>query len=234
MNFFDILIIYLTCGAPIGVFYFLQTRKDKITLAGCAGTILTFLFWIPFLIHLINGKLSKKSFANKNNLENKIFEFQKYLENILQINDSQISIFEFRELFNRYVGLTIAAISETEVDDSKQNLFQIVESANPNIGAICLARKNFQKLSFHQKQARREFLRLISSLLISITDREFFLQTTADFFTILKDREAVFILENEEFIKQFESENENSFNELKFKQEKDLFHSQEIVGQTIN
>ncbi len=174
MNSFDFLIIYLTCGAPLGVFYFLQNRKEQNGIRLWLKTFFTFIFWLPFGFRLLlQNKVNKKLFTNikifskSQKAETEIFLFQKQLEEILQKSNLQISIFELREVIERYVGLTLAKDCENaKTTETEKEVFQIANSRNVEIGAICLNRRNLKRLTLHQIQARQDFFQVISQLVI--------------------------------------------------------------------
>lgn len=197
MNQFDFLIIYLTCGAPLAVFYFFQNRDETNKDTLWLKTFFTFIFWIPFGFRLLKIQASKNLIFQKNNLakniaiESQIFQFQKYLEKLLQTSDLPISIFEFREVFDRYVGLTLNKNGENSSNVAKQELFQIADVRRPEISVVCLNRRNHQRLTFHQIQSRKDFFRIIEQFALVSPDIEKFANSTADFFRLIEDAEAV-------------------------------------------
>ncbi len=137
MNSLDFLIIYLTCGAPLGVFYFLQNRKAQNDNQFWLKTFFTFIFWFPFGLRLLRNHINKKFFAGKRifskseKKETEIFLFQKQFEEILQKSKLQISIFEFREAIERYVGLTLAKNFEnTKTTETEKEIFWIGNAEN--------------------------------------------------------------------------------------------------------
>jgi len=197
MNPSDFLIIYLTCGAPLSVFYFLQYRQEQNQARLWFKTFSTFIFWLPFGFRLLQNKANKKSFAYKKifsetgNIQTKISIFQKQLEEILQKSDLQISIFEFREVINRYVGLTLATNCEkTKTTETEKEIFLIADSGNAEIGTICLNRRNLNRLTIHQTQARQDFFQVIKQLVKFASDEKGFVRSATGFFQLLKDEEA--------------------------------------------
>src|SRR5688572_11288031 len=116
MNLRDLLIIYLACGAPFGVYYFLQNRNRIETKFLWLKSLLRFVVWIPFAFRMIARnsfltKLYNDSFDKltetdlKTELE--IEEIKKSLERMVSAAAAlPFSIYEFREAFDRYVGLS--------------------------------------------------------------------------------------------------------------------------------
>ncbi len=197
MNSFDFLIIYLTCGAPLGVFYFLQNRKQQIGIRLWLKTFFTFVFWLPSGFQLLENKLrenfpvGREIFSKTAKPETEISLFRKQFEDVLQKSSLQISIFEFREVFERYVGLTIAKdYSSGEITETEKEIFHVVNGGKNVIGAICLNRRNLKRLTFHQTQARQDFFQIINRIAALSSDKSNFMKLAADFFRLLKDFEA--------------------------------------------
>jgi hypothetical protein len=197
MNSFDFLIIYLACAAPLGVFYFLQNREEQSRTRVWFKTFTTFIFWLPFGFYLLKNKTNKKSFGYKKiffeseSIQTKILAFQKTLEEILQKSSLQISIFEFREIIDRYVGLTLSKeCDEARITNAEKEIFRIASSEKTEIGAICLNRRNLKRLTFHQTQARQDFFQVINQLVKFAFDQEEFAKSATGFFQLLKDDEA--------------------------------------------
>jgi hypothetical protein len=165
MNFFDIFIIYLACGAPFGVYYFVNHRKHHPH--AFFKTILISLFWIPFAIGLwqryVTKKLPNPIFSKKEVLrEEEILETKKHLENIFIKNKSGIPIFELREIFDRYIGLTDSVLNQDNSIETRSNFFEIAGNENAGIAAKCYQRRNRKLLFFHHTIAGQDFLKTIS------------------------------------------------------------------------
>lgn len=208
MTFFDLIIIYLACGAPFGVYYFLHYRKRSFSRQIWIKSILAFLFWIPFAYRLLrNGKIRRKLFNlgfNSNTFtesqpEKQLFLLQHRIEKFSLESRSPISIFEIREVFDRYCGLTLAIqnVGENfnEKNENAAALFRIAERENVKLGAICLQRRNQKRLEFHQTQASKDFLKLIGHL-SRITDQTDILRKLSiQFVELLKDEKTVIEIE---------------------------------------
>ncbi len=121
MNLTEFLIIYLACGAPFGVFYFFQNHTKLVLGKLWLNTIITFAFWIPFAYrHLHENKILNKVFSSDAEVildvaqEKKLKSIQKQFENFLRESNLKISLYEFRETIDRYIGLTL--INQTDID----------------------------------------------------------------------------------------------------------------------
>lgn len=171
MNSTDFLIIYLACGAPFGVYYFLKNRAQNESKMLLIKSFLNFFFWMPYALRLARRKLFIKGFVNAFDKttdtirEKNIFTIQKDIEEILQRSRLNVSIYEFREIFERYVGLTVAAMSEAKnIHEHEKEIFRVALAKNVECGSICLHRRNRKRLLFHQTAARKDFLQLILHL----------------------------------------------------------------------
>ena len=205
MNFNDFLIIYLACGAPFGVYYFFDKRKLVTTKQLLLFSLLTFIFWVPFAVLLVAKKKTFRNnlevftddFENSSfldvEIEKKLFSIQKHFEKILLQSNLTISIYEFREIAERYIGLTFAkqnAENSTKSVNNENEIFIISDSSNPEISSICLNRRNRSRLSYHQKNARRDFFDVLSKFLSSETDKKNLGILSIEFVTLLADSEA--------------------------------------------
>jgi hypothetical protein len=221
MNLYDFLIIYLSCGAPLGVYYFLQNRKTPKFERLRLKTVLNFLFWIPFAYRLLQkSKILQNAFNNifgsssvlDAAAEKNIYAIRKRLEKIYLESNLKLSIYEVREILDRYAGLTLECQFEhkfSQTARTKSGIFQITEHKNAELAAICLERRNRKRLLLHQTEARRDFLHLLSELFDSGSDLENLESTAIEFVTHLKDAEARAAIEK---MFGFETQTENTPN----------------------
>ncbi len=201
MNLTDLLIIYLACGAPFGVYYFLQNRTKSVSGKLWLNTSITFAFWIPIAFRFLReNKLLNKSvsfnFDAEVTQEKKLILIQKQFEQILQESSLKISIYEFRETIDRYIGLTYANQSHSrKASLADKEFFCISENKNIELAAICLDRRNQKRLSFHHKGARQDFLHFINQLSETSADKKIIGNLAVEFVKILNDLEAETALE---------------------------------------
>jgi len=230
MNPIDLFIIYLACGAPFGVYYFFQNRTPaKSKLLWCK-TFLNFFFWIPFAFLLLRrseifrnlslfvlDKLLIKNPEQDLNLHPTV----KQIERVFLKSSLEISVYEFREIIERYIGLTIAGQKDAaQISDAETEFFHISRAENKNIelGAICLNRRNRKRLFLHQTEARKDFLHLIAQLLEFNSDEKKVKHPAIELVIALKDLEARTKLEKM-FARWLQTGNRFSVNET----EKDLW-----------
>jgi hypothetical protein len=205
MNLRDFFIIYLACGAPFGVYYFLQNRNRLETKILWLKSLIRFVFWIPLALQMVARKslftnLYSNNFDKTSNLdakkEFKIDEIKKSLENFLTEAKIKFSIFEFREIFDRYVGLTEEINNEAaETSPPEKEVFRITNHTNKNLAEICLHRRNRNRLSFHQKLARRDFFEAIGKFTGKIAAPQNLFNKISELADMLNDSEAQILLE---------------------------------------
>jgi hypothetical protein len=200
MNLRDLFIIYLACGAPFGVYYFLQNRNHLETKILWLKSLFRFVFWIPFAIRLVARKsLFTNLYTNRFDKslnsdaikEFEIEEIKKSFENILPIIDFKLSIYEFREIFDRYVGLSLEIQSGDEgFSEPEMEIFRITNHTNKKLAEVCLHRRNRKRLTFHQKLARRDFFEILGKFVDKTKDPQNLFDQAAKLAALLNDFEA--------------------------------------------
>lgn len=196
MNTSDFLIIYLACGAPFAVYFFLQNRKNLSPRMLWLKSFLTVFVWIPYAFLLLNDFATKKSRAGRENnnqasSNEKLREIQKQLLDLQLEAERKISPFEFREILERYAGLTNFCNFEDKAPSAaEREIFRIALRKNTGLAANCLHRRNRQRLLFHQTLARKDFLQIITKLKFSVINTEKLSDLAINFVEILNDPEA--------------------------------------------
>lgn len=206
MNLRDLFIIYLACGAPFGVYYFLQNRNHLETKILWLKSLLRFVIWIPFAIRMVARKsLFTNLYANRFDKtsdsdakkEIEIEEIKKYFENAFSEKGISSSIYEFREIFDRYVGLSMEIQSENEeLSPSETEIFRITNHTNKKLAEICLHRRNRKRLSFHQKLARRDFFEIFKRIFDNSPAAQSLFNNVLKLVALLNDFEAQKLIEN--------------------------------------
>ncbi len=205
MNILDFFILYLACGAPLGVYYFFENREQKNSNQFRLKTFFTFLFWIPFACRLLLEKnlrrsspiMRQETFADEQT-EAKISFYRNQFEIFLPASSVKISVFEFREIFDRYVGLSLALNSgkhTTVFTEEEKDFYQIAEHKNAELAFICLNRRNLRRLSFHQTSARQDFFQILNRLLETVPNKKKLGESAIEFVKLFDDLEALAALE---------------------------------------
>jgi len=232
MNLTDFIIIYLACGAPFGVYYFLQNRNEVDSPITWLKIFLTFFFWIPFAFLFIRQFLASNENLHSNHYlpsafeaedEGNIYLIQKEIEKKFSESRLEFSLFELRETLERYVGLTLANQEAfTKVSEQEKEIFRIAENSNVQIAANCLHRRNRKLLAFHQTEARQDFLQIIRKLSGSMTDKKNLEYLVNEFVRLLRDEQAQNSLE-----KIFATNLQTGIPPSVLQREKDLWNPQE-------
>jgi len=155
MNVTDIIIIYLACGAPFGVY---QVTKDRPLRSDIhwASVASSFVLWPALALSLMfDGFLPSKDASLR------IDRTRIQIEEIAFSGEPMSLLFEFREIFYRYTGLAEAMDGQTETPMAYSKMRW---NRSDTIAAKCIARRNREKLEFHLARARNEFIDLISEL----------------------------------------------------------------------
>ena len=209
MNLLEALIVYLSIGASFGVYYFLQERNLKFGFKLWSATLAVAFFWFFFAFYLIfplAGKYTSRLFSSDWKRENSIeAAAQKLFSSYSLIPQSpeKIPFFQFREIVERYVGLTLAAqnAEETNSIENRSELFVVAgRKQELKLANRCLRRKNLSRLETHQARARRDFLQICAESLASVSqyDNKFedFLKTAVKFTEQINDAGATGFLTN--------------------------------------
>jgi hypothetical protein len=168
MNIFDMLIIYLACGAPFGVYYAFTSREKRRTPMFFLKLSVNCLFWFQYGMRLIlrTGRVRKlfdSAFGRRvvweNNRDSEIRSIQRFLELKLRQTDRQFSVFEFREEFESYVGLTLELAEASSAPVGSNGEFAEITGRGRNgVNERCLHRQNVSKLRSHHDIVRSSIL----------------------------------------------------------------------------
>ncbi|HTK27819.1 MAG TPA: hypothetical protein VL327_14740 [Pyrinomonadaceae bacterium] len=156
MTISDYIIIYLSAGAPFAVFAFLQ-RKGRSLARSFAHSIVAFLAWPGIAAVSVYRQFFYRSETPEQALDRKVRNVGDRLEEMIRQNSDAISIHDWREKFDRYVGLS-RAIAAGDDQSEENELFAIAGNKNGKLGTVCLNRRNRSRLIFHHTVARNDFL----------------------------------------------------------------------------
>ncbi len=200
MNFTDLLIIYFSIGAPFGVYSYFQNRSELYQNDSLLKAVFPFLFWFPTAFELLKNKTFSRNTVSASGYkerftasaeETKLYSVQKQLEKKFQKSSCKISIYEFREILERYAGLTIACKNQNSAaGDTGSEFFKIAQNKNVELAAKCFDRRNRARLFFHQSSARQDFLQLTTSLFTAVSDKHGFAELASEFADLLEDAQA--------------------------------------------
>ncbi len=196
MNILDLIIIYLACGSPFGAYYFFNHRQKSNILM---KSVLIVFLWIPYSIKLLHSKVTNwltfkrfdKSYVSDSVSPRRIEKLKKELESFLPRNYRALTIFKLREIIERYSGLTELLLSNESNENHSHDLFVVAEHTNIQTAQKCLSRKNKQKLTLHQFEARKDFVKVVEELLTQTEKKEEFQKKVIEFVRALDDRIAL-------------------------------------------
>jgi hypothetical protein len=172
MTFTEFLIIYLSIGAPFGVYFFLSRRPINWNSTFLLKTVCVVFGWCFYAVYLISRRSQNIYEANTaldSIAENEIEKIMRKLlaaYSEIMPNEKNVSFFQFREIVERYAGLTSALHDSRESTEFQNELFVVSGMKNQDLQLAnrCLQRKNLLRLKAHQIQARQDFLRIFENL----------------------------------------------------------------------
>ncbi|MEJ7846537.1 MAG: hypothetical protein WKF92_00435 [Pyrinomonadaceae bacterium] len=175
MTISDILIIYFSFGAPFAVYEFIQERQT-LTFRVAFITAFRFLFWLPLLAHLSFTKILKSAgrddFAEIHDsdaeLDKDIRNVQSAVADRFRLTARHISIHEFREILERYAGLSLLVKHQTSgAAKIDTGIFAAAGHKDPRLATVCIERRNRERLIRHHINARADFLKVIKECLFA-------------------------------------------------------------------
>ena len=160
MTLIEMIIIYLALGTPLGVYKF-ASLPDKFSGLSLLRTTFAYFAWpaaAPRLAYRIAVAENPEQ-----TLTQKIEQIRGRIESIAFSGASSAEIFEFREIFYRYAGLTEAGNSMIGTDHIT-NLADIGAVADATIAARCAARRNQKKIDTYQANAQEDLIAMTRSI----------------------------------------------------------------------
>ena len=150
----EMIVIYLACGAPFGV-YHATSRRDGRQMTWL-GSLSAFMLWPAFAVKLLSERLSRKAFARENRIDAVRIEMER-----AAFPDTNIqALFDFREIFHRFAGLAKHA-------NANAGKPAPLAASDQTLQSRCLDRRNRNRLARHYMQAREEFIDAVSALSIN-------------------------------------------------------------------
>ena len=159
MTLNDLAIIYLAAGSPFAVHRFLHLSASSLP-ARLASACAHLAVW-PLQAAAVVGRLFAMRPAGATAGDD-LDQIRSGFERALLDTLDDRSIFQYREVFDRYAGLALAVSSTSAIDENE--LFRVAGSKDPELSNVCLNRRNRKRLEFHHIQARNDFLAAVSKL----------------------------------------------------------------------
>ncbi len=183
MNVTDLIIIYLACGSPFAVFRLTQTNR-----VDWPSVILAFMLWPVYAVMLLGLVFFSNEARKKADLRNRLETLRLAIESSAFQGESISSLFEFREVYSRFTGLSVAA--DAAPSRSYAEIFEISGHPNQTLASRCLARRNAGKLAFHRSLARHEFVTRIEQLHATESNHHELERLAVELAETLEDRKA--------------------------------------------
>ena len=156
MSLTDLIIVYLACGAPFGVYYF-TTFVGKGNVFGRAFA--AFFFWPVLALKL----LIEKAAADPRHNDLELTRIRLRMESDAFLGAAGTDLFEYRRSFNRYAGL---ALTKAGGSGGVHELFPAIGHPNSELASACISRRSQRKIHIHLEQARHEFITLVAPGLV--------------------------------------------------------------------
>jgi len=139
------MIIYLACGAPFGVYR--ASSGDSTWMR----VVLSVLIWPVFAIRLATSKGRQRA----TNIQDLLLSTRKSIETAAFVASSPEAVFDFREIFDRYTGLALAA--QESAAPAVAGLFELTGHPSRPLAESCMVRSQKARLGRHVNAARAEF-----------------------------------------------------------------------------
>src|SRR6478672_13493673 len=124
----DVTIIYLACGAPFGVYR--ASSGDSTWMR----VVLSVLIWPVFAIRLATSKGRQRA----TNIQDLLLSTRKSIETAAFVASSPEAVFDFREIFDRYTGLALAA--QESAAPAVAGLFELTGHPSRPLAESCMVR----------------------------------------------------------------------------------------------
>ncbi|RMH32194.1 MAG: hypothetical protein D6687_10935 [Acidobacteria bacterium] len=183
MEFSQLLIIYIACGVPFGIHYFVENNKETNHRIIAKSALVSFLWFLYVFVILFRKKPSKNLFS-----EEKISKIQKQICETIRDDFKHINYLQAREIIQRYVALALAQ-NDNSLQKTDLELLKISRHPKPLIGVKCLQRRDNKKIKSHLIFARKQFLELIFKC-----NTERVIGIAQDLVETLNDRDATLLI----------------------------------------
>ncbi len=162
MTVWDFITIYIACGSPFAV-HRLVTRSGRLPSSLWSAS-LRLIAWPAFAVGRLSHLVKELKIRRRDpdvHAADPILAIRAEMERAVATLDTGASIFEFREVFDRYAGLSLAKSSES-LGPASSELFDVSNHSDPWVANACLARKNRVRVEAHLERARADLLEIIS------------------------------------------------------------------------
>lgn len=157
----NLIIIYFACGSPIGVYRITRIARSRSPRVTAIGAY--FILWPIFVPAILRRSVLHNDALTGAKIERLIAGIRREMETIAFAAAFAHLIYEFREVFARYTGLTILLHCNSP-SNASDALFNLGKHENTALAAACYNRRNRERLLFHQTRARRDLIALLETM----------------------------------------------------------------------
>lgn len=155
MTWLDLTIIYIACGTPFAMYRIVLSEYAPPETA--VRSVWAGVLW-PFVG--AKGVVKRLRYASRSLSRSKLETIRREIETLLAAEAPDLNVFEFRDVFDRFAGLTLIPRSMTHA--SAEILFQLAAGENSRTNEACLLRNQHAKIRRHAAAARSELLEYIT------------------------------------------------------------------------
>jgi hypothetical protein len=193
MTFLDLLILYLSLGAPFGA-YRLVRNGNPLGSNGLFSAILAFLLWPPYAIRSAYRYLVSSDGSTGFAVDGKPDAgFFKTIEDLSDqfsaaaARSHRLIAKRLEHRFERYVELSLALITRSGAKGGQYfDLLTVSGHPSPQVGAANLNRRNRNVIERHLKDARTDLITALGDLSAGRREAKEVVKTIAD---LLSDNE---------------------------------------------
>ena len=187
MHIAELTIIYLAYGAPFGI-YDLSCAARKPRAGELHLIVARFVFWPVLVASWMRRWFFRGQPRLLPELENEIEQLRERLEKLAVGDRSAAAILAFREVYARYTGLTLFLLARVN-SQHRHPLYEFRYDPESTAAAACLYRRDREKVVFHQRQARAEFLDMVGQLSDGLPENDELILSSVEIAALLQDPE---------------------------------------------
>ncbi len=162
MTIFDIAVIYITFGAPVGMYSLLRKDQSRLGFNAVAKATIDLILWprLAFVLALNAAKVrsARSTYYKRKNPKKHITEEEDLLLMRLRGTHYSLMVPELRWSIDRFLALADALASETQNDELRTTVFAVAGHPDEEQGIACLNRRNRNRLRLHLNGARQQLM----------------------------------------------------------------------------
>ena len=173
MAFNESLIIYLSLGAPVAVYYF-QRQAHSPDANNVAKILLAFLLWpATFVGMIVQDSARARTHSDADPTDH--IAIDRHLQTIFDIGKRDLNQIgrgqetaQFREMLERYTGLLSAVGSENTKEETVSEFYVAAGHPKAKLATACYVRRATEKLNLHSRAASCEVRKFFAQVPVSL------------------------------------------------------------------